>query len=268
MLVPTIWSLIFSMSLTFGFGIGVMYFSPLYFYLSLNKGKKGLITGSASFFFASAKIMWTPVARYMVNPENLDADSQGFFPDSVADRAPRFLRLVVYVTLGLNVLGLFLLYYPPWIFIWKKLNFRRSGSGERRGRIGSAVDEKQIRNSKSSSAHQKGCDDTTTFSATTKCRCNGGASSTTSGLTYRSKSVELAVTEMGWGGEVNLSEGNVLNENGLGETEKMQLSQNEPVHQKPEAMSSSVIIASVVFSLAYCCIHSSSKFLVGNYKPV
>ncbi len=262
MFIPTLWSLLIFMSLTFGTGVGIMYFAPLYFYLDLHPYRKGLISGLVSFFFGLAKIMWTPIARHMVNPDNLEPDSRGLFPNSVAVRAPQFLRLVVYITLGLDMLGLFLLYHSSWKYMWKTSNSRGSRRDETNGGIGSALYEKEIRNSNSSSAVQN-CDDGTTFSASTKGRCNVSVS-TTSGAVYRSKN-ELEAIEMRSG--MNSPEWK-LDADKVGEMDNMQLSEHESVHEKPEAMSPVLITASVLLSLAFCFIKLPLGFLVGNYKPI
>ncbi len=119
-LIPTVWSLIFFMACVLGIGAGVMYSGTLYFYLTLDRHEKGVVAGSASFFFVVSKAFWTPIARRMVNPENYDIDSQGLFPDSVASRTIHFLWLVVYVTLGLTVLATALFYRSSYLYILKR----------------------------------------------------------------------------------------------------------------------------------------------------
>ncbi len=150
-LIPTVWSLIVFMSITLGIASGFLFYVALYYYLDLGRYKKGIITGMAAAFFVAEKVVWTQISRAIVNPENLQANSQGLFPDSVAERVPRFLWLTVYITLGLTVLGIGLLYRPAWLCKAGKWNVAESESSASKCIIGSAGNGKQQRqNSKSS----------------------------------------------------------------------------------------------------------------------
>ncbi len=149
LLIPTVWSLMFFMGITLGISSGFLFYCALFSYLALHQREKGLATGMGACFFVLQKIVWTLVANKTVNPEGLEVNNQGLFPDPVAEKVPQLLRIVVYTTMCLLLVGACM--GSPW-FRYIISDNQRSGSDAATECIGSPpVNGKQQRHDSKSS---------------------------------------------------------------------------------------------------------------------
>lgn len=97
---------IFGISL--GMAQGMLYFLPISVCWEYYPNRKGLLTGILIGVYGLSPLFFNMLSFYMINPENEDPDSSGFFSQDIAERVPYFLRYLFFIWMGL-LLGSILL---------------------------------------------------------------------------------------------------------------------------------------------------------------
>jgi hypothetical protein len=81
----------------FGLGIGAGYLPSIRNSWRYFPEKRGLISGIILGALGMSALIFTSIADAVVNPDNIDSDSDGFFPSEIASRMETLLLILIIV---------------------------------------------------------------------------------------------------------------------------------------------------------------------------
>ena len=91
-------------SITYGGFFGLVYFICFRNTFSYFPHRKGMCAGICCFGFGLGSFIFNELFLKFVNPDNVQADSNHFFPKDVADRMPTALMIMSAIYFGLGCL--------------------------------------------------------------------------------------------------------------------------------------------------------------------
>ena len=105
-----LWSFTIFYSGFAGISIGMVYMVPFVNAYRYYPNRKGMCSGLMMMADAIGSFNYNLIFRAIVNPENIPADDEHFFPPSVANNFPKSIRYLCLVYFVLSVTGALLIF--------------------------------------------------------------------------------------------------------------------------------------------------------------
>ena len=98
---------------SYAFGNGLAYLTPVRNAWLWFPDKAGLCSGIILSGFGLSELIFNNIAFELVNPDNLSADADGKFPDSVNERVPRMIQILAAIYLVMTLIAVTCIFQGP-----------------------------------------------------------------------------------------------------------------------------------------------------------